>query len=86
MLIYTNKFARAIAAVLKGRLQVTTSHYVKNVPSDVCARRKFRSESSLDTFRIAKDAKFLRADNEAFDETLFRRQGEQCGPVWPFPT
>ena len=47
-----------------------------NVPLDMCAKQKFRSapaharsESSLGVFWIAKDAKFLHADNKESDQT-----------------
>ena len=40
----------------------------ENAPSDMCTKQRFRSactsESSLGTFCIAKNAKFLHGDNE----------------------
>ena len=50
----------------------------ENVPLDVrpakiqiaCAFSQYKSESSLCTFWIAKDAKFLNADNEEIGETV----------------
>ena len=41
----------------------------ENVPSNMCAQRRFRSESSLGAFWIAKDAEFLHAGNEDSDQT-----------------
>ena len=45
-----------------------------NVPTDMCAHRRFRSESWLGTIWTAKDANFLHADNKDSDQTARTRR------------
>ena len=50
----------------------------ENVPSDMCAQRRFRSAfaftQSLGAFWVANDVKFLNTDNEDSDETAWIRR------------